>query len=418
MSIRRPHRYSFLPALAVLCAGVILAEGLSARRPAGSPLPAAGQGFAAPESVRPGLRLTFYLMTGSLSGSLNGWIPDEEGDWEDKEHKRYSKERQGRSSHGLIQATVVGGSGGTVALAEPFYLFNGGDLTPVLNTSLDSLVTAESGGDLWMHPQLQARHLRQNPWTGPPLPGRTMARTMIWTDEAGRKYQATHIVILGDASRTAYVYDQATGYLLYLSRLSRDAPEVRERGAMLHDSVSYSTFLRFRGARQLVLPWLGRPVPESLRNAQALSYRGQYALQGQGLAPTPMALALDLQVLRTGADWMWIQTRSQAQGTIGTTESNSVNGAGSLPPLAVPPDVLAGLTVGQVIDRDPLTGFTVRVVNADAQYVALQTDGPRQSMMYVYDRARGLLQRRVSQDRNPATPQMVSVRDIRLTGIR
>ncbi len=86
-------------------------------------------------------------------------------------------------------------------------------------------------------------------------------------------------------------------------------------------------------------------------------------------------------------------------------------------PLAIPPDVLAALTVGQIIDRDPLTGFTVRVVNADAQYVALQSDGARQSFMYVYERARGLLLRKVTQDRSLAAG-MINVTDIQLAGIQ
>ena len=39
-----------------------------------------------------------------------------------------------------------------------------------------------------------------------------------------------------------------------------------------------------------------------------------------------------------------------------------MDGPGGLAPLAIPPGVLAVLSVGQVIDRDPLTGFVVRVV--------------------------------------------------------
>ena len=371
-----------------------------------------------PETIRPGLRLTFYLMTGSLSGSVNGWVPDEEGQWRDAQGRLYSSERKGYSSHGLVQATVVGGDGGTIALAEPFYLFNGNDLTPVFNSSMDSLVTADTGGDFWMHPRRQARVLRESPWSGAPVPGRILSRTVAWTDEAGRRYQATYIAIIGDASRTTYVYDQASGYLLYLSRQTRDAPTIRDQSLSLPDSVSYATFLRFRGARQLDLPWLGRPIPESLRGAQAISYRGQFGLQGPGIAPTPLALSVDFRVTRVGSDWMWLHARTQTQGSMMPNETNSVNGPGSLPPLAIPPAVLAGFTVGQLIDRDPLTGFAVRVSNSDGQYVSLQSDGPRQSTTYVYDRIQGLLVRRVSQERMAATPRNVSVHDIKLTGIQ
>ncbi|MDD8027283.1 MAG: hypothetical protein PHI34_12295, partial [Acidobacteriota bacterium] len=79
---------------------------LAALAAAQMPLPSAGP---APDLVRPGFRLTYYIMTGSLSGSVNGWVPDENGDWADKTTgRRYATERQGYGSHGLIQAPVVG----------------------------------------------------------------------------------------------------------------------------------------------------------------------------------------------------------------------------------------------------------------------------------------------------------------------
>ncbi len=429
-----PSGFKILAACAILCAGLLPACKKSpgpAPSPNGPAAPAErpGEGtgprpvpakerIPAPDGVRPGLRLTFYLMTGSLSGSVNGWVPDEEGNFRDAQGRLYSTERKGYSSHGLVQATVVGGDENTIALAEPFYLFNGNDPTPLLKSSTDSLVAAENGGDLWMHPRRQARILRENPWAGAPLPGRIMARTMAWRDEAGRTYQATYIAEIGDASRATYVYDQASGYLLYLSRLTREAPAIRDHSQMLPDSVSYATFLSFRGARQLNLPWLGRPLPDSLRGAEAISYRGQFGLQGPGIAPTLLALAVDFQVSRAGSNWMWLRVRSQTKGSVLPEESNGVNGSGSLPPLAIPPDILAGLAVGQIIDRDPLTGFTVRVFKTDNQYVTLQTDGPLQTTTFVFEKAGGLLVRRVSQERMPATPRNVLVHDIQLAGIQ
>ena len=76
-------------------------------------------------------------MTGSLSGSVNGWVPDEEGKFRDAQGRLYSTERKGYSSYGLVQATVVGGDENTIALAEPFYLFNGNDPTPILKYGTD-----------------------------------------------------------------------------------------------------------------------------------------------------------------------------------------------------------------------------------------------------------------------------------------
>jgi hypothetical protein len=367
-----------------------------------------------PSWVRPGLRLTYYLMTGSLPGSVNGWVPDEEGRWKDKEGRSYSTERRGHSSHGLVQATVAGMDSQTVALVEPFYLFNGEDTTPVLNRNMDMLVTPDTGGDFWMHPQRQAQICQQHPWTQSLVAGQMVGRTVNWS-EAGQTYQATAITILGSASRTLYVYDQASGRLLYLSRLTRLPPDIRKPEMTLQDSVSYATFLRFVGVRQLNLPWIEAPMPEWTQRMQSMSYRGQFTLQGPGMIPTPLSMTSDFQIARRGLNWLLVNVRTMMQGTVAPNETTGVSGPGSLPPLGIATQILAGMRFGQEIDRDPQTGFVVRVSHADAQGVALQSDGPLQSFTYVYDRKQGILARRISRERSKATPDMVNVHDVQLT---
>jgi hypothetical protein len=374
--------------------------------------------FPAPDIVKPGLRLTYYLMTGSVSGSVNGWILDEDGDWVDKRTgRRYATERKGQASHGLIQPTVVGGDGGYVALSQPFYLFNGEDTTPIYRISLDDLVTADSGGDLWMHPRRQGQMIQAHPWGAQNAPGGIMARAVPWRDEAGRAYQATQVVVWGEASRMTSVFDQASGLLLYLSRLTREPPLLRDPQQTLPDSVSYATFLRFRSARQISTPWLGKPVPASLRTARVLSYQGSYTVQGQGIIPTPLAVQARLQLNRRGGDWILLGGRTVMQGVGLPTDFKSLDGPGALTPLAIPPDVLAGLRPGQVIDRDPQTGFVLSVAGGEAAYVILRAAGPTQTISYAYERSRGLLARKIQQDLQRPTG-LVMVTDLQLAGIQ
>ncbi len=137
--------------------------------PAARPMAGVGNSLA-PNWVRPGLRLTYYVMSGSLSGSVNGYVLDERGRFMDRHGNRYSDERMGHSSHGLIQISVAGAPTAVTPLSEAFYLFNGNDTTPVLNRNLDTLADTESGGDFWMHPRKQAQMIQQHP--GPkPMPG-------------------------------------------------------------------------------------------------------------------------------------------------------------------------------------------------------------------------------------------------------
>ena len=79
--------------------------------------------------------------------------------------------------------------------------------------------------------------------------------------------------------------------------------------------------------------------------------------------------------------------------------------------------MLARLRPGQEIDRDPHTQVAVRVAGADGQTVALQSDSPRLSTTYYYDRAQGLMVRRISRETTISTgQQMVKVREMQLAG--
>ena len=381
-------------------------------------LPAEIKGKMVPEAVRPGLRLTFYMMTGSLPGSVNGWIPDEEGRWVDREGRRYGEERKGHSSHGLIQATVAGMDREIVALSQQFYLFNGEDTTPVFNKSLDSIVTPDTGGDYWMHPGRQAAILQSNPWNHVPQPGETVAKHVAWNGEDGTR-NATAIAIIGEASRTTYIFDQESGFLLYLSRLTRQAPDIRDHSQTLPDSVSYATFLRFVSSRQLRLPWLDVPPPEIARRIRSVTYQGSTVLESPGSMPTPLRVIQELSVLRRGGDWIIFNGKGQSQGAVMPSEFKAVQGPGCTPPLIIPPSVLAKMRPGQQIDRDPKTGFEVSVSGNDGRYLTLQTKGPRQGFTYIYGMENGLMVRRISREiTNPASPQMVTLRDISLAGVQ
>ncbi|MCU0724698.1 MAG: hypothetical protein MUE73_02745 [Planctomycetes bacterium] len=382
--------------------------------------PPPAPGPLVPDWAKPGYRMTYYMMTGQLAGSVNGWVADEEGEWEDKEtKKRYARERVGRSSQGLLQVTIAAIDKQFVVLAEPFYLFADEMRTPVLTSHMDMLGSLETGGDFWMHPQVQARLRESNPWTKdkPPPAGQMVARAAQWT-AANQTFDATTITVEGDGYRTFFAFDQASGRMLSLRRLLRQAPDVRDRTGTLPDSVSHATFIEFLGARQLDLPWLAAPPPEWTPRVQSFSYRGQTGMQGEGIVPTPSPVAEEVLVERRGADWLFVRGRSAMQGAVAEGGFTAVSGPGSLPPVGIAPEVLARLKVGQEIDRDPFTGFTMRVGHVDGQVVGLVTEGPLQSFGYYFDRQQGFLVRRVSHSRQPNVPGMVMVNDVQLTAWR
>lgn len=375
-------------------------------------------GEIVPGWVRPGMRMTFYLMTGSLPGSVSGWVPDEEGRWIDRTGRRYSQERKGHSSHGLLQATVAGMDAETAALSQIFYLFSGDDTTPFLKNSMDSLVTPDTGGDYWMHPNKQAALLRSNPWNHVPQSGEMVAKEVRWKGD-NREWNATAVAIIGEASKTTYIFDQESGCLLYLSRLTRHSPEIRDPSQGLPDSVSYATFLRFISMRQLNVPWLSASQAETFQRLQAVSYQGTMRIDFPGAMHTPSAITQDLTALKRGVNWVIFQGRSQTQGTVMANDFKAVQGPGCTPPLIIPPASLGAVHQGAELDRDPATGFTLRYLGADTQTFSLSKEGPRQHFTYVYDRRNGLLVRLISREIiNPSTPDMVTIRDLSLAGWR
>ena len=268
-----------------------------------------------------------------------------------------------------------------------------------------------------MHPRLQAQMIAAHPWGPATHVGQIVARSVPWT-VGGQTYQATFIAALGDGTRTTLVYDQASGRLLTQRSLSRVPPPLRDLTMTQPDSVSQATYIEYRSARQLSLPWLDEPAPPWSRSVSALSYRGSVSLEGPGMTPTPLATSDDYTLNRRGVGWMSVHDRAMTEGTVVPVEVDLADGVGSLPPLGIPPAVLARLTVGQAIDRDPETGIAMTVAGADARSVTLRTDGPRRVVLYVYARENGALVRRVSRTSQPATPDMVEIRDVSLTGSR
>ena len=390
-----------------------------APEPAGGPAPTPGAHPATgnpliPDWVRPGLRLTYHLLTGTVSGAVNGWVLDDDGNITDRHGNRYSTERQGHASQGFVEATVAGMDAQVVALSEPFYLLSPDGTMPLLKSHTDMVVTADTGGDFWMHPRKQAMMVREHPWVGMPQPGQMVARTRTWRS-GNQTWNATAVISVGAEGRTFWVYDQATGRLLYLSRIARGGPDVRDPSQTLPDSISSATFLHFVGARQLNLPWLNSAVPPAMHQLQGLSYQGRMSVQFPGAAPGGTALSQQLKVAKRGRDWLLFQARSQTQGLPSVGQSNSVTGLGCLPPLIIPPSALDRLRPGQEIDRDAHTGFTVRVAAADPQSVTLQADGPLQSLRFVFERAQGVMLHSLSQERS-TTSNTVIVREMQLAG--
>ena len=130
------------------------------------------------------------------------------------------------------------------------------------------------------------------------------------------------------------------------------------------------------------------------------------------------ALAQNLSVSQRGGTWLLCESQAQAQWQVSSGPgSRFVDGPGLATPLAISPAVLARLRPGSEIDRDPITGFVLRVAVADQGSVTLQNDGPDRTIMYAYDRSTGLMVRSSSRQRGANANQFI-VREMQLAGKR
>ncbi len=356
-----------------------------------------------PHWIVPGLRLTYYMMTGNTPYGSHEYIPDNEGGWVDNHGNRYRKEKlEGGGSHGILQCNVVGLDRQKAAVQMLFYLYDGMNTSePQQKIETGYLGQAGNGGDLWLHPEALQALLQKHGNQPPPNYGQAgiwVSRIQKQIDQA--TYDSVLIAFMGQSGgRKTWVYDLASGVLLYSSEIN-PAPAQAVRGAQVHPGGSMAKFTIFKGSRTLPLPWAQQPAPAWLAQARTFRYSGSFQVNVPGSPATPFPINATITVAERGADWLKfdVATGNQAPG-VSSEMTARVAGNNMLCGSWIPPTAMGQLQVGQVLDTDRFTNVTVRVGAADAQHVTLVHNSPRQQIQYTYRRQDGLLVRTFFSDR-------------------
>ena len=356
-----------------------------------------------PPWIRPGLRLTYYMMTGHTPYDSHEFIPDQSGGWVDRHGNRYRKEKlEGGGSHGFLQCNVVGMDQQKAAVQMFFYLFDGMNTSePMQKIETGYVGQAGNGGDLWLHPDALKALLQQRGNQPPPNYG----QAGIWVSRIQKQidqvvYDAVVVAFVGPSGgKKAWVYDLASGVLLYTSEIGKAPPTVTH-GARTHPGGSTVKFTWFKGSRMLSLPWAQQAPPPWLGQARTFRYSGSFQVNVSGSAPTPFPVNVTITTAERGADWLRfdVATGTQAPG-MSSEMTSRVAGNHMLCGSWIPPAAMGSLQAGQVLDTDPFTKVSVQVGRADAQHVTLVHNSPRQQIQYTYRRQDGLLVRAVYTDR-------------------
>ena len=149
----------------------------------------------------------------------------------------------------------------------------------------------------------------------------------------------------------------------------------------------------------LKLPWNDAKPPAWVSQFRALGYQGKVTLAIAGTNPVNYPLQMSLTAGRRGPGWTETSLRFVANAGAGATpipEVKTLNSLYNLMGRYAPPDALRELRQGQVLDKDPVTGFTYSVTGisqlADGtQVLGIREAGKVHAIDVGYDMTTGTL---------------------------
>lgn len=345
-----------------------------------------------PPTVRQGLRITFYSATASIPGQSYILVPDPSGGWVvQATGQKFSEQAMfGRGGHGYSQVNVAFLDRALAVLdVRSFGLpYPSGGLS-YLHGYSGAVGLPGAGSDFWLHPNAlrQALGLRAQ--------GLTVLRMPYAL--GGRQHNGIRFQSVSTTGGAAWVFDEDTGVLLYNGSSSvggfvsgpvkqGDTPG---RGTGLHLN-------RLMDVRVVNLPWSHSPAPAWVAPLNVVRYSGVQAVTVPNAGTAQIPVAVTLERTTAGAGWARY-TQTLVAGGVGGLPANTAQSVRTFGPaqvggLWIPPNVLAQLTPGRVLDRDPVTRMTTVVGQAGRPDIVMITEShDGQRLDYGYDRGSGML---------------------------
>jgi hypothetical protein len=357
------------------------------------PLVPAAASLGPPPGVGLGTRLVFYTAAASIPGERTELVQDEHGNWVDRTTGRRWTEQDvpGPAGEALVAVQVAYLDDQRVVLDERHYLRDGASGQVMLNLTSGTVSHAGCAGDYWVHPQALAA-----------LPEMDQAGTRVMRMPYGlgdRTFDAIRIHTVSASGFSAYVYDLASGVLLYSGSRTTGADVLvpQPGGAAPGRGSTQLTNRWLVDSRQVDVPWRDAPAPDWVAQFQQLDYQGTYTVMMPGSPAFPLPIQERLNAIARGSGWVQVhgdrvmyslQNAPAAHEQVVTT-----HGPASVGGLWIAPDALARLTQDQVVDRCAVVGTTVSVTAVSGGTVTLSEVGPLHRQDLVYDATTGVLVR-------------------------
>lgn len=359
---------------------------------------------APPEAAPESTRITYYQAAASVAQSGYQIVEDPNcaaggpGCLVDsKTGKHYRRTDQGplaqspptASGDGYSQVDIVAHDGAAAILDVNLYVIDRGSnqflLTPLGRSRADATVA----DGLWIHPAELARIERDG------IPGMLVARGPYQIGD--QTYDTISIWSEAGGGRFSYAYEVGTGLLVAANTSTRGATSpFRVEGEDPPQGNTQLTMTRLVGVRQRSLPGVGTARPDWLTTGRQLRYSGTYNWINP-VDPSSGNFTYPVEHLVTigqvGVDWAEHRARTIVAQLGQDSSVDGISGPNGIYWYA--PSGLAGMTAGQQLDADPVTGERVTVTfvgpSNGVNVVVIESQLPGVSSRVVYDASNGLL---------------------------
>ena len=372
-----------------------------------------------PPFLAVGHRLSWHAGGSSLEGAR--LVPDPEG-WLIRDGQRYRVEStRGGGGIGVQQLDIVVSSGGLVVADARVYLDAAAGGGVFVSSGADAIIGDAQGlGEYWQPPaRLSALQ--------PGVDGATRISRSV-RNFGGVDLEVVSIATSRADSYVSHTYDLGSGLLLFGGTVHlQPGAQITDPDGRVTDDLRGSsgyTHLAFLGMRQLEVPWLGAPPPPWATPGTTIVYEGtrraEFA-QPSGLPPLPgdgvrIAYTFQRQLGDALLAGSLFEESNPARVPMPGTTSQRLFSSNGFDGLWIPPDALARIAPGTLLDRDPFTRLDIVYGGTSGDLHVILAQGTGEVGEFYYDRATGFLA--YTRHRRQADQVGVMVTELGYVGMR
>lgn len=299
----------------------------------------------APAWLKEGLRVSYYGQSATIGEEAGGGA-------------------------GVLQHDVVALEAELVVVSSALYLDTGNG--QVLPSAVYGAAHAPGYGDWWLHPAVLV--------DAEEVASEELAVVRMPTTIAGQEYQAVRFEYHAGESVSVWMFEEATGLLLYNRLTVGSVDDARHSSAE-----SYLV-----GQRRLKLPWQAKRAQGWVKRGVTLEYEGVRSLAVAGTPSGHFAEAASVEIEHTRPRWSRY-TLSSALNSRPQGSSTRVCGLFQLNNLLwLPAEALKATVRQPLLDRDPVTGIETTFTRRGGN-ILLEERGPLHYFASTFDGRSGAL---------------------------